>query len=75
MLSSTFQPPEEDLGVQMPKRCDKQGGEDEVSNPKNVNNLENKIYSNKWFCVNKKKCTYAKVKSFNCMQNMISGLF
>ena len=37
-LSSTFQPPEEGLCMQWPKRCDKHGDKDEDNSPKNVNN-------------------------------------
>ena len=40
-LSSTFQPPEEGLSVQRPKRCNKHGDEDEDNSPKNVNNVHN----------------------------------
>ena len=34
-----YQPPEEDRGVQGPKRYDKYGDKDEGNSPKNVNNV------------------------------------
>ena len=44
-LSSIFQPPEEDRGVQWPKRCDKHGDKDEDNSLKNVNKALSKIWT------------------------------
>ena len=46
-LSSTFQPPEEGLSVQLSKRCDKHSDKDEDNSPKNVNNVFLEILSHR----------------------------
>ena len=65
-LSSTFQPPEEGLSVQRPKRCDKHSDKDEDNSPKNVNNVD----SNSWnhLSVYKQMISFKNVIYKICLQ-------